>query len=608
MKKAKKEKVKKPKKKGIFSNIIFSIKQINKVDKWYVPLLFVLEILRIPQVFLFPYILTVIVDGIEQGKDARDVILKAMLVTLICFIVRVLQMLVESNLDTYRKEKVMVSLQKKFYRDSLKIDYEKFESSKTQDAFEKAKRALYQNGGMLTIVRSAAEFIGKIFSLAIAATIIIYINLWLGVIIFGLAIIKFFLNKYARKKEQTEYRDKLPNINRRISYTDNISRNLSIGKDLRIYKMDKFINKERDRTYTNFFGILKPYLIRETTVGSFINVLEAIDLLAIYGFLIYAVLTKGMLIATFVYMLAAVREFAWSLDVMVLSSGDFMSCSYIIKDYRDFYEMNVFEKKETSDYLSNKVEIEFKNVFYSYENQEGYALNDVSFKIKAGEKIALVGLNGAGKTTLVKLLCGFYKPTKGEILINSVNINLFSRKTFQELIAPVFQDNVTIGMELGENISMSPCEESDEEKIKQTLKIMDLTSKVNSLPEKEKAILSREFTDTGVELSGGEVQKLAIARAIYKNAPLVILDEPTAALDAFAEYNLYNNLSGFIGNSTAIYISHRLAVTKICDRVLLLDDGVLIESGSHNELMKKDTEYKKLFNIQAKYYKEGGAL
>ncbi|MGI6210161.1 MAG: ABC transporter transmembrane domain-containing protein, partial [Bacilli bacterium] len=243
MKKAKKEKVKKPKKKGIFSNIIFSIKQINKVDKWYVPLLFVLEILRIPQVFLFPYILTVIVDGIEQGKDARDVILKAMLVTLICFIVRVLQMLVESNLDTYRKEKVMVSLQKKFYRDSLKIDYEKFESSKTQDAFEKAKRALYQNGGMLTIVRSAAEFIGKIFSLAIAATIIIYINLWLGVIIFGLAIIKFFLNKYARKKEQTEYRDKLPNINRRISYTDNISRNLSIGKDLRIYKMDKFINK-----------------------------------------------------------------------------------------------------------------------------------------------------------------------------------------------------------------------------------------------------------------------------------------------------------------------------------------------------------------------------
>lgn len=172
---------------------------------------------------------------------------------------------------------------------------------------------------------------------------------------FGLAIIKFFLNKYARKKEQTEYRDKLPNINRRISYTDNISRNLSIGKDLRIYKMDKFINKERDRTYTNFFGILKPYLIRETTVGSFINILEAIDLLAIYGFLIYAVLTKGMLIATFVYMLAAVREFAWSLDVMVLSSGDFMSCSYIIKDYREFYEMNVFEKKKLATILQIKL-------------------------------------------------------------------------------------------------------------------------------------------------------------------------------------------------------------------------------------------------------------
>ena len=237
--------------------------------------------------------------------------------------------------------------------------------------------------------------------------------------------------------------------------------------------------------------------------------------------------------------------------------------------------------------------------------QEGYSLKDVSFKIKRGERIALVGNNGAGKTTLVKLLCGLYHPTSGEILINGINIETISRESLADLVAPVFQDTSHYAISVKENIAMDNNSKIDDSLIKSAINLTELNEKINKLPNGIDTVITRELDETGIELSGGENQKLSIARAVYKNAPLIILDEPTSALDPLAEYNLYNNFNKIIKDSSAIFISHRLSSTKFCDRIFLLDHGSLKEVGTHNELMSYDSDYKKLFDMQAEYYKGG---
>ena len=231
-------------------------------------------------------------------------------------------------------------------------------------------------------------------------------------------------------------------------------------------------------------------------------------------------------------------------------------------------------------------------------------INNISFKISKGEKVALVGNNGAGKTTLIKLICGFYHPTKGEILINGINIKNIDRDCLIKLVAPVFQDTNHYAVSIRENIAMESADAIDENKIINAIKLVGLEEKINILENGLDTVITRDMDENGVELSGGENQKLAIARAIYKDAPLIILDEPTSALDPLAEYNLYMNLNSIINNHTAIFISHRLSSTRFCDRILFLKDGELIEMGTHNQLMNSDSEYKKLFDMQAEYYKE----
>ena len=231
-------------------------------------------------------------------------------------------------------------------------------------------------------------------------------------------------------------------------------------------------------------------------------------------------------------------------------------------------------------------------------------MKNLSFKIHKGERIALVGHNGAGKTTLIKLICGFYHPTEGEILINGVNIDEIDRESLIKLIAPVFQDSNHYAVSIKENVAMETVGCIDEEKLYNALNLVGLTKKIKELKNGVNTIITRDMDDTGVELSGGESQKLSIARAIYKDAPFVILDEPTSALDPLAEYDLYINLNKIINNHSAIFISHRLSSTKFCDRIFYLEKGELLEVGTHEELMSIDSEYKKLFNMQAEYYKE----
>lgn len=594
----------KKEKANIIKNFFYSFKKIWALDKIYVFQTIINTFITSLVVYVYPYILKIAIEAIEQKKNFKELIIDVLFIVICVLILSLINSRCRNGIWN-RTRKISAILTRQYHIASLKTDYEKFELPQAQDNFEKGSRALGNYNGFLGLFSKMFTTISKVITFIIGCSIIFRVSIWLIVIIVVLAVLKLLLQDYNTKKAKTNFHDKTPNIWRRITYTDNISRNLSIGKDLRIYEMNKFINMERDKSVKEYLRLYRKEEIRDNIVRGIINILHILDEAALYMFMIYEVINNDMSIADFTFIISAIRTLTQSLQVIINNYSSNLSCSLQVNDYRKFIEMDLAVKDDLEEFNADEIEIEFKNVSYSYYLQEGYSLKNVSFKIKKGERIALVGNNGAGKTTLVKMLCGFYHPTEGEILINGLNIENIKREALQKLIAPVFQDTSHYAISVRENISMLSKNKTNEEKILETLNLTELNNKMNSLPNGLDTVITRDMDETGVELSGGESQKLSIARAIYKNSPLIILDEPTSALDPLAEYNLYNNFNKILNNHSAIFISHRLSSTRFCDRIFFLEEGELKEVGTHNQLMSYDSKYKKLFDMQAEYYKGG---
>ncbi len=277
------------------------------------------------------------------------------------------------------------------------------------------------------------------------------------------------------------------------------------------------------------------------------------------------------------------------------------------KKYIQFFNSDYEYDIDNGETVNTKdMTIEFVNVSFKYPSSKKYVLQDLSCKIDSKQKIALVGINGSGKSTIVKLLCGFYVPTKGDIYIDGINTKTMNIPAYQQQLSIVFQDVNLYAASIIENITGPSPSKGDEERAMDALGQIGLLSKVMSLEKKQYTNLLKVVDPEGIELSGGEIQKLSIARAIYKeNTKLIILDEPTAALDAIAEREIYEHFNDLVKNKTAIMISHRLASTKFCDSIIFLENGKIIEEGTHEKLMTlEDGKYKEMFTVQGKYYIE----
>lgn len=300
-----------------------------------------------------------------------------------------------------------------------------------------------------------------------------------------------------------------------------------------------------------------------------------------------------------------------------------------VNDYRDFLESDMeqdIENRKSSfskDYLACEesvieknadfkwdketgYEFVFDHVSFKYPGSDSYALKDLSICLKAGEKLAVVGLNGAGKTTFVKLLCRLYEPAEGRIYMNGIDIAEYDLYNYWKLIAPVFQEDESFAFPIAQNVSMQKKEDQNREKIMEALYGADLKEKIQELTLGIDTYLYKNLNDDGIDLSGGQKQKLMLARALYKEAPVIVLDEPTAALDAIAESKSYENFNHMAGGRTTVYISHRLSSTKFCDQIAMFEAGRLIEYGTHEELMQKGEKYADLFAVQARYYVDKG--
>lgn len=381
------------------------------------------------------------------------------------------------------------------------------------------------------------------------------------------------------------------------------------GKDIRMYNMQRWLLGAMGEAIERFVkvrvGEKRGFLEAEFVE----KVLSLVRDILIYGYLIGQMAQGAISLSLFLLYVGAAAGFGgWLTGVFTALQGVLLNDG-VMKRYRDFVEQGSVHKGNRTPPVEKKGggvgEIRLENVSFCYEQNSADTICGLSLTIPAGEKLALVGLNGAGKTTFVKLVCGLYRPDGGKVFWDGQDLQTMSPKERFRHFAVVFQDVFAFSFPLQDNVSCAPFGETDPKRLKDCLEKAGLWERVNGFPQKSKSIMNRDLDPEGVVLSGGEMQKLMLARALYKDAPVVILDEPTAALDPLAENELYEKYKELLQDKTGIFISHRLSSTRFCDRILFLENGRIVEEGSHQALMEKRGAYAKLFETQARYYQEG---
>lgn len=418
--------------------------------------------------------------------------------------------------------------------------------------------------------------------------------------------VDFWLFNRISKMDKEQVWDKLSTWWRKNRYMENITTDFAAAKDIRVFGLTGWLmHKYRELMAERFEKEqLHQRIWQRQKLMTCITMIVSQGL--IYAWLIYAVVTGRMTLGSFTLYLSSYNTFAGAVWMVMRGIAELIARSREVDDFRSFMDfdggdedMGGIPVPVSADY-----EFTFRDVSFRYPKAEKYALEHLNLTLKAGERLAVVGLNGAGKSTFIKLMLRLYEPTEGEIFLNGVNVKAYNKHSYYKLFAPAFQSVELFAFPLAENVSMQPPQETDCAKAEARLKDSGLSEKIAELPNGVHTQMLKVIYDDGVDLSGGERQKLALARALYKDAPVVVLDEPTAALDALAESRLYEEFDRLIGEKSAVYISHRLSSTRFCDRVAMFVDGKLAELGTHESLMEQNGKYAEMFRIQAQYYVE----
>lgn len=488
----------------------------------------------------------------------------------------------------------------------LNMDYPYMESATFLEKYNKALESTSNNS------EGIEEIYHKLFELPQLGTIVLVLAFFIGfknpIILLAILVnigvttlISVYVQKYEYKRKEA-----LAKKERRVYYYGKVSKGFMYGKDVRVYSLKDRIDDNFRLEIKGYIDVFKVIKNREYALGFITLATLFLSDLATYGVLTYLTF-KGMSISD--YSMYVIAASTLSLQMTTLSEN----ITFIMREYlyvRDFYEFMDADLGEHGGDLKaipkeESMAIEFKKVTFAYPGTDKYILKDFSLTIPKGQKLAIVGINGAGKTTFVKLLTGLFKVNEGEILINGININEYKKIELYKMFGAVFQEVNILALTIAQNIACT-LENVDYKKLDKVLKQVGLYEKVYELKDNVNTTMLKIIDENGVVFSGGESQKLAIARALYKGGNCVIMDEPTAALDALAEAEIYNKFDLLTEGKTAIYISHRLASTKFCDAIALLDETGLREYGTHDELMENKGSYYDMFVTQGKYYQEGG--
>lgn len=605
-----------------------TLKAVNAADKGFMTRETVKHCVDIAGDFIHIYLSALVIDGIAQSKPLGTLLKYAAIVVGIQAALSVIQQFLVRRGGSHSFTETL-NLQKNLWRKVMTMDYVHLENTDTQNRYANAQRqpdnknagiAATCNdvkcavGGLFTVMtgvalilpmafREPAEtagfmgFIQSVWGFIVAAVITAVLELIITLVISPKAIVGF--EKIHTDKNVIQA-DRAEDFFNRY-----VLKNYRNGKEIRMYSQQKLIEKELDDAQKAVAdGWFRGY--KNAMLPSFftqlINILTKV---LIYGFAVIraagGMLTPGEVVAFVMYfdrIADGISDISDGLGLLKITPA-------FCKQYFDFLDIPdekykgtiPTEKRDDDEY-----EFEFKHVWFKYPGSEQYALRDVNMKWKIGEKMALVGRNGCGKSTLVKLLCRLYDPTEGEITLNGIDVRKYSYEEYMALFSVVFQDSKLFSFSLAENVAASM--EYDPKRVEDCVRRSGLSERLDAMPDGINTFLYKDFDENGVEISGGEAQKLCLARAVYKGSPFIVLDEPTAALDPISEHEVYSKFNSIVGTRTAVYISHRLSSCRFCDEITVMDEGRIVERGTHESLLAEGNIYAALWAAQAEYYKD----
>lgn len=486
-------------------------------------------------------------------------------------------------------------------RHAAKLDLYQFEEATFYDKLERARRQT--NGRTALMLQVLAQVQDIITIVSLGAGLVVF-NPWL-ILILVLAVIPSFLaESYFNQRSYSLSYSWTPE-RRELDYLRYIGASNETAKEVKIFNLADFLANRFADVSHRYYLANRSLSLKRSAWGTALSTLGTLAYYGAYVFIILQTVSGAITIGTLTFLSGAFNRMQNSLQGVLTRFSQIAEGALYLQDLFDFFAIEpTIVSKEKSLPFPEKLQqgFTFENVSFKYPNNERYAIRNLSFELKAGEKLALVGENGAGKTTLVKLLARLYEPTEGHILIDGVDIRDYDLTSLRNNIGIIFQDYIRFQLKASENIAIGNIEKVHEAiAIEESAQKSLADSVIDTLPERYEQLLGRRF-ENGTELSGGQWQKVALARAYMRDAQLLILDEPTAALDARAEHEVFIRFAELIAGKTAVLISHRFSTVRMADRILFLENGELLELGSHEELLAKDGKYAELFNLQAKGY------
>lgn len=506
----------------------------------------------------------------------------------------------------------------------MSMDYEYMESETIQNKRRDIDNMAREHGcGLNMLFWTATPFVERLLQLVVAGIITVQLFVkcltayktqeWKGILIVlsfvAFLIIFLYVNQRMTQKIQAKINksveERLPYTRKYDFYVDEYIGREECGKTVRLFNQQSLLSETLNEIFKKVSKLLSRQTILEARMNQWAEGINVLISGMIYLLLGIMALKRVISVGSICLYAGCITNFLWHFQKWNQQVSLLKMNTKYVKQYLDFidiknkkYEGTLPVEKRDDD----KFMIEFENVSFHYPGSEKNVLENFSIRFNIGERLAVVGRNGSGKTTFIKLLCRLYDPTEGRILLNGIDIKKYDYKEYLSLFSVVFQDFQIPAFTLGQAVAAS--QEYDEEHVNDAVKKAGLSSLAARMPYGNETYLTKEFDKTGVNISGGEAQKLAIARALYHDTPFVILDEPTAALDPIAEYEVYAKFDELIGTKTAVYISHRLSSCQFCNDILVIDDGKAVQRGSHEKLIDEEGLYAKLWKTQAKYYQK----
>lgn len=603
-------KTKAPKEKPKYSRfgcLVWAIKNLWRLDKSFVFFIFAAVPIAVISPLVSSYFSKYLIDSIGAGKPFADLAWIVIFFITASLTLNVLSNFINARCSSRRYYPTCVYQTEMGYTQGYKTDFENHEKQDYKKISGYAWRdASSGNCALEFIWTDLSGALIHLLGIVTYASLLAFINPIVFVVVIIVSILSYFTtlwqNKYYEKHKHLWEKE-----SRKAGYLGGLSENLQVAKDIKLYGLEEWLNKMMSDYRAHIIMWNKRCRLRGLWASILAGLMTLIQNGVAYVVLIGMLLTGSLSAGDFVFYFGIVGSVAGFLHGVVGDVAKLNKRADKIAYYREFYDYpNKFNYGKGCELPTGAVTIELRDVWYKYDGAEDYTLKGINLTLQAGESLALVGVNGAGKTTLVKLICGFYRPTKGEILVNGKLIDEYNIHEYYTMISAVFQEIRPVCFTMFEYVASADINRpSAREDAVTAMKLAGIWEKIESLENGIDTHLMKGIYDDGVDLSGGEMQKLVLARAIYKNGSVLILDEPTAALDPIAENNLYLQYKELTHGKTSIYISHRFASTRFCDRILLLGDGVIKESGTHDELMAQNGQYAYMFGVQAKYYKEG---